>query len=160
RHPMAALVVALAIAAAAAPAAAQKQPAGGAGAGKAPAAAPSSAYETALARYKECIARLPFVYQTEGREKLAQTRCPEALAILTDDYKGTKAHPQYARYTLGTLFGRCFLDEASVAPLQALRNACDKPVDTWLWCQTLRGKIKNGAGDEVATMARDDKNML
>jgi hypothetical protein len=142
--------------------AAQKPPAGGGGGGKAPApAAPvTGAYETALARYKECIRRLPFRYHTEGREKLAQTHTPEALKQLIADYTGSKAYPEYTRYTVASLFGRFFLDKDSVEPLLALRKSCDKPVDTWLWFNAMRGQVRNGGGDDVATIAHDDKNAL
>jgi hypothetical protein len=139
--------------------AAQKPPAGGGGGGK---AAPpvTGAYETALARYKECIKRLPFRYHTEGREVLGQTRTPEALKQLIADYTGSKAYPEYTRYTVASLFGRFFDDKDSVEPLLALRKSCDKPVDTWLWFNAMRGQVKNGGSEEVAAVAHDDKNAL
>ena len=65
-------------------------------------------YEEALARYKTCMERVPFQYHTDGRDRLAQTRSPDALRILVDDYGKTMVYPEYTRYTLASLFGRHF----------------------------------------------------
>ncbi|MBM4061091.1 MAG: hypothetical protein FJ265_08350 [Planctomycetes bacterium] len=103
-----------------------------------PAPANPSSFERALARYRTCMARLPFRYHTEGRERLASTRVPEALQLLVDDYQKTKAYPEYSRYTMATMFGRYFDTAAAVPVLDALWKANNKAVDTWLGVQALR----------------------
>ena len=120
----------------------------------------NSRYDTALARYKECLARKPFVHHTEGRSELAKTRTAEALQILAEDYARKQEYSEYTRYTLATLFGRHFDQEEALASLVALRNANTKPVDTWLWFQTLRIEIDRVGETGAVSMARGDKNML
>lgn len=117
-------------------------------------------HEEALARYRDCIQRVPFLFHTDGRAKLASKRKPEGLQILVQDYATTKAHTEYARYTLATFFGRYYDGADSVALLDDLRRRCDKPVDTWLWVQALTGKARHGGHDEVLAIARTDKSLL
>lgn len=93
--------------------------------------------DAAMARYRECLARLPFLYHTEGRTTLAARSTQEALATLIADYLGVKDHAEYARYTLADLFRQHFCDDPFVEPLRKLREAHKKPADTWLWYQTL-----------------------
>jgi len=93
--------------------------------------------EAAKARYEETQRRKPFQFQTDGREKLARTGQPEALAILAADYRRPVAYPAYARYTIATLLGRNFDNAASVDQLDALRRAYAKPEHAWLWVNTL-----------------------
>ncbi len=120
----------------------------------------SAAFEQAFARYKECMTRKVFRYQVDGRNKLAQTRAPNALALLADDYTKVKEYAEHARYVLGTLFGRHFDRAEFVEPLANLRKANGKPTDTWLWMQALRIQADHGGEAEVATIAIEDKSML
>lgn len=117
-------------------------------------------YADALARYKECISRIPFVHHTEGRDRLAQTRSIDGLRILVEDYVKPKDYVEFTRYTLASLFGRHFDIGEAVEPLNALRQANDKPVDTWLWVKTLR--ILADKGDEAAVLeiAQTSKNVF
>ncbi len=117
-------------------------------------------FDDALARYKECRVRLPFRYQTDGRDRLAQTRCEVALALLTDDYGKTKSYPEYARYTLATLFGRHFDRKEFVDALVLARSSNQRPVDTWLWVKTLRIQADRVGDTDVIAIARESKNML
>ncbi|MGC6486128.1 MAG: hypothetical protein ACON4Z_00650, partial [Planctomycetota bacterium] len=94
-------------------------------------------YAEALARYEECIGRLPFLYQLEGREKLAQTRDPAALALLERDYAKSKAYPEHARYTIAHLLGQHFKGEEWLPQLAALRRPHAAPGATWLWVPPL-----------------------
>ena len=119
-----------------------------------------AADEAALARYKDCIGRKPFDYHTRGREQLAQTRSLEALRLLADDYAKTKDYPEYARYTIASLIGRHFDKGESVDVLAALRAANGRPVDTWLWVQTLRIETDRVGDAQALAIARDDKNAL
>lgn len=117
-------------------------------------------YDTALARYKECIIRKPFQHHTEGREKLAQTRSLSGLTILLDDYTKVKEYPEYTRYVMGTLFGRHFDRAECVEALTKLRQAFPKPMDTWMWMSTLRIQANHGGEPAVAAVAIEDKNAL
>lgn len=118
-------------------------------------------YEEALARYRECISRIPFRYHTEGRETLARTRTAEALQILVAAYGDRKAaYPEYSRYTLASLFGRHFNADAFVPALDALRQRFDAPIDTWLWVQVLKVMADGGRATDVLTVAREDKSAL
>ncbi len=125
-----------------------------------PAQQTGGAYEEALARYQECIKRLPFVHHTEGREKLARTGRPEALEILIADYQKPRDHQEHARYTLATLFGRHFDLPEAAAPLAALRKAFARPVDTWLWAQTLKIQTNRVGPEEALAIVERDKNAL
>jgi hypothetical protein len=118
----------------------------------------SPGYETALARYKETITRRPFLHHTDGRETLAKTGTPEALQILAEDYARKQDYTEYARYTIATLLGRHFAKHEALAPLAALRRANTKPVDTWLWVQTLRIEIDRAGDAEAVSLAREDKS--
>lgn len=123
----------------------------------------SDAFQKALERYKETIQRLPLQHHTEGREKLAKTRTPEAFAILAKDYVETKdpgRFPEYARYMLATLLGRNFDRAEFVEPFKALRSANRKPVDTWLWVQALKVQADRGDAAEVLAIATGEKNAL
>lgn len=122
--------------------------------------APASAYDTALARYRECMRRLPFRFHTEGRERLAETRRAEALQLLVTDYAESKDHPEYTRYTLAALFGRNFQGPEFAPTLAALCKQCGKPVDTWLWVNALRASLRGAMGDDVLAVVKDDKNAL
>jgi len=119
-----------------------------------------SSYDTALARYHECMKRKALTHQTEGRKVLATTRRPEALKILIADYAEAKAYPEYSRYTLATLFGRNFDGAPCAVPLAALRQACSKPVDTWLWVNSLGSQIRADSGEQALAIVHDDKNLL
>ncbi|MBL8750735.1 MAG: hypothetical protein JNK78_16365 [Planctomycetes bacterium] len=155
--PVRALLVLSTLSALTAPIAAQKG-----GAKPAPAPVPAAGppgYAEALARYKECIARIPFVHHTEGRSRLAQTRAMEGLPILISDYTKPKAHPEYSKYTLATLYGRHFDFGEATESLNALRIAQDKPIDTWLWVQTLRIVANRSREAEVIDIATGDKNL-
>ncbi|MCC7064027.1 MAG: hypothetical protein IT456_14555 [Planctomycetes bacterium] len=128
--------------------------------GKQPESALGKSYDAALARYKECIVRLPLVHHTEGRQKLAETRKQEALQILVEDYAKTKNFPEYARYTLATLFGRNFSNAESVPVFDALRKANSKPVDMWLWVNTLRIQADKQDDSELQNIIASDKNAM
>jgi len=106
-------------------------------------------YAEALARYEECIDRLPFLYQLEGREKLAETRDPAALTVLEKDYAKSSAYPAYARYTIAHLIGQHFKGAEWQPRLTDLRRKHDKPLDTWLWVKTLVNAI-DASGEDVA----------
>ncbi|MBL8729580.1 MAG: hypothetical protein JNM25_14190 [Planctomycetes bacterium] len=116
-------------------------------------------WEAALARYKQTITRKPFSHHTEGRERIAQTRTPEALAILVSDYSKPQAFPEYTRYTIATLIGRHFDRLDDIAPLQALRRGFTKPIDTWMWVQALRIEIDRTDDQEALAIVRDGKNV-
>lgn len=121
---------------------------------------PKPGYAEALARYQECIGRIPFQFHTAGRDRLAQTRAIDGLRILIADYKKPQKHPEHSRYTLATLFGRHFDIGEAVEPLDALRLASDKPVDTWLWVKVLRIVADKVGDTSVKSIAQTDKNVL
>jgi hypothetical protein len=126
----------------------------------APAQQPPSGYEKSLARYKELMSRLPFQYHTEGRDTLAQTRAPEAFRILAEEYTKTQDYTEYARYTLGTLFGRHFTKSEFVEGLDALRKVNSKPADAWLWIKALRIKVDAVGDAEAVEIAQTNKNVV
>lgn len=117
-------------------------------------------YDQALARYKECMTRKVFRYQTDGRDKLAQTRSLTGLALLADDYAKVKDYAEFARYVMATLFGRHFDRAEAVEPLANLRKAFGKPADTWLWMHALRIQANHGGEAEVVAVATEDKVAL
>ena len=120
----------------------------------------AKAYEEALARYRTCMDRLPFVHHTEGRTRLANTRKPEALQVLCADYEKAKDFPEYSRYTLANLFAQNFSNDAAAVTLEALRKANSKPVDTWLWANTLRIHADRIGDAEVREIATTSENVL
>jgi hypothetical protein len=126
--------------------------------GKKPDAPTSTSYDEALARYKQCITRLPLVYQTEGRQKLAETHKPEALQILVDDYAKAKLNPEYTRYTLAAMFGRNFDNVEAAAVFDSLRKTNNKPVDMWLWVNTLRIHADRVGEADLLDIITTDKN--
>ncbi|GAB4142940.1 MAG: hypothetical protein Fur0037_10340 [Planctomycetota bacterium] len=115
-------------------------------------------YEEALARYKECIDRLPFVFQTEGRTRLAETGRLEALEILIHDYATAKDHTEHARYTLADLFGKHFRSEEALAPFAKLRASFHKPVDVWMWARTLAVQTDYAGDSEALSIAAENKD--
>jgi hypothetical protein len=133
---------------------------GAAASAQAPTTANQPGFEQALARYNECKVRVPFVHHTEGRQRLAETRTAQALALLAAEYGTAKTFPDESRYTLASLFGQHF-DRAEFVPaLTALRTANSKPVDTWLWVQALRIQANHGDEAAVIGIATDSKNAL
>ena len=123
-----------------------------------PAKEPPPPADPATARYQECIKRLPFRFHVDGRETLARTKTPAALATLIKDYSTTKAYPEYARYTIARMFGRFFVDSEAVPALTALRAAAQKPVDAWLWTHALTVQAKKASAESVLPIALQDKN--
>jgi len=124
-----------------------------------PADAPDG-YEGALARYRECMQRLPFRFHTEGRTNLATTRMPEALQILCADYEKPKYYAEYTRYVLARLFEQNFANAQFVPTLDALRKAHSEPADTWLWVHTLRIQADHVGDTEAVAIATTSKNVL
>jgi hypothetical protein len=116
-------------------------------------AQPASAFDTALAKYKDYLTRIPFRYHTDGREELARMHTPEAFSVLAEDYSKTKDYTEYARYTLGTLFGRHFNRAEFVDGLDALRRANNKPTDAWF-------KVDAVGDAEAIEIAQTDKNVV
>jgi len=114
-------------------------------------------YVEAAARYKECIERLPFLYQLEGREKLAETRDPAALTQLERDYAKSRDYPEYARYTIAHLLRQHYRGEEWLPRLAKLREKHDKPVDTWLWVTTLANELEHDKEDQVVAVAQSAK---
>ena len=106
-------------------------------------------YAEALARYEECVDRLPFRYHVEGREKIAETRDAAALQQLVKDYGKSKAYHEHARYTIAHMIGQHFKDEEWFPQFAKLRDQFDKPIDAWLWTMTLRNEVDK-LGDEPA----------
>lgn len=114
-------------------------------------------FEDALARYKECIERIPFRFHTEGRSKLAATREASALKLLQSDYAKTKSYKDYTRYTISELVGRNFKTEEYTGAISALRKKHNKPVDTWLWVRTLTNEIDQKGDEGALAIARESK---
>ena len=120
---------------------------------------PKSEMGEAMARYKDCLGRLPFTFQTQGREKLASVRSAEALAILANDYAKVKDYFEFARYSMASMVGAYFNSRDFVAALDAWRRAADKPVDTWLWVHVLTIQCNHGNEAAVQSIAIEDKDV-
>lgn len=124
------------------------------------AAQEKSGYEFALERYRTCLDRKPFYFHLEGRQKLAETRRPEALELLATDYGKARDYTEYTRYTIASLVGHNFDDKAAAPVLAELRKRQDKPVDTWLWVQSLRIEANQLGDAEAVRIAKEDKSPL
>jgi hypothetical protein len=116
-----------------------------------------SGYAAALARYQECITRLPFQFHVEGREKIGETREVAALSQLSTDYAKSKAYPEYARYTIAEILARNYKSEEFFASMAQLRAKNDDLIDTWLWVRTLTNEIDSKGDVEAVTIARESK---
>ncbi len=116
-----------------------------------------SGYTTALARYTECISRLPFRFHVEGREKIAETREVAALAQLKTDYAKSKKYAEYTRYTIAEIVARNFKNSEWTASVSQLRAKNDDLIDTWLWVTTLKNQIDLEGPDKAIALARDSK---
>ena len=114
-------------------------------------------YAEALARYEECVDRLPFRYHVEGREKIAETRDAAALQQLVKDYGKSKAYPEHARYTIAHMIGQHFKDEEWFPQFAKLRDQFDKPIDAWLWTMTLRNEVDKLGDDPAIAIAQSGK---
>ena len=121
---------------------------------------PRRNYEESLARYKECLARKPFLHHWEAREVLGYTRQPDALTVLIKDYDGVKQYAEYSRYLMADVFDRHFHRAEFLAPLVALRNGKRGPGDVWLWYHTLRMQADHEGAAGVITIATTDKSIL
>ena len=116
-----------------------------------------SGYAAALARYQECITRLPFRFHVEGREKIGETREVAALSQLSTDYAKSKAYPEYARYTIAEILARNYKSDEFFASMAQLRAKNDDLIDTWLWVRTLTNEIDSKGDVEAVTIARESK---
>jgi len=114
-------------------------------------------YDEALARYRQCIGRLPFTHHTEGREALAAMGSPDALKVLLEDYRSPKIEPEYTRYTLAAMFGQHFDNDDCVGMLKALRLEQQKPVDTWLWVNALEVEARRFTAEEPLRLVAEGK---
>jgi len=114
-------------------------------------------YAEALARYQECIGRLPFRFQLEGREALAATRDAAALTQLATDYGKSKHYPEHTRYTIAHLIGQHFKGEEWLPRFEQLRKKHNKPVDAWLWVTTLVNQIDEQGDDVAISIAQSAK---
>ncbi len=114
-------------------------------------------YAEALARYTECLDRLPFRYHVEGRETLAETRDAAALQQLVKDYGKSKDYPEHARYTIAHMIGQHFKDEEWFPQFDKLRDQFDKPIDAWLWAMTLRNEVDKLGDDAAIAIAQSGK---
>ena len=116
-------------------------------------------FEDAVERHKECLTRKPFWFHTDGRDKLAQTGRAEALGMLADDYRRVRDYPEFARYTLASLFGRYFKKQEHLATLTALREAHGDREHAWLWVQSLRAEIDATDDKHATTIATSHKDV-
>jgi hypothetical protein len=112
------------------------------------------------AKYKEFLARIPFQHHTTGRERFAETRSQDTFRILAADYTKPPDYAEYARYTLGTLFGKQFGRAEFVEGLDALRKANAKPIDAWLWVKALRIKSDAVGDAEAIEIAQGGKDVV
>ncbi len=117
-------------------------------------------YETALKRYKQCIVRKPFQHHTEARRTLAGTMDVRALPILAKDYNRPRAYPEFARYTLVTLFSKFFDEDAAVDTLVKLRSKHRGPGDAWLWVQALTIESRQRSNDAALKIARTSGSLI
>lgn len=117
---------------------------------------PKTDWDSAQARYQECLQRLPFLFHTQGRERLGGMRSTEALAVLAKDYAKPAQYPEFTKYSLGSMFARYFDGRAYVEPLATLRSANGEEVDTWLWVQSLRIEANHGQEAAVLDIATSD----
>ena len=92
-------------------------------------AQPFGDYKAALKRYNTCKIRLPFLFHTDGRSRLASTGDQRALAILAKDYRKPHAYTTFTRYTIATLIRRHFNDADSVNVIRSLRADHSRPGD-------------------------------
>ncbi|MGK0301401.1 MAG: hypothetical protein ACI89X_002279 [Planctomycetota bacterium] len=116
-----------------------------------------SGYAVALARYNECLSRLPFQYHTEGRETLGKTREIAALDQLSKDYAKSKEYSAYSRFTIAEIIARSFKSDEWVAPITKLRAKNDDLIDTWLWVRTLTNEIDQTDDNVAVALARESK---
>ena len=115
-------------------------------------------YDEGLKRYEICIERLPFRYHVDGWQQLSSSGDPRGLKPLVKDYAKPPSYTEYSRYVLATLFGQYYNAEESLLPFRGLRKSYKKPVDTWLWVQTLAHDAGRTDGTEVLQLAREGKN--
>jgi hypothetical protein len=117
-------------------------------------------YAEALARYQTGLSRSAFTWHFEAREVLGNTRTPEALTLLTADYKTVKEDAEYIRYLIADCFARFFSKGEFLPAMLTLREANKGPGDVWLWYQTMLLQADRGGEAEVTAIAQGDKNPL
>lgn len=115
-------------------------------------------YEGALARYQECIKRVPFRHHVEARETLARTGQPQALKILVKDYKDSAKEIEQARYTIASMLGQHFDTPEALQAVRQLREEHDKPTDIWLWVKALEIEANRDDSQRVVDIAVNSKN--
>ena len=111
----------------------------------------------ARARYDECMTRKPFLHHVQGREALAKSRDAAALAQLQTDYAKVKQYPDYARYTMASQLGRYFNGDEFLPVLAQMRAKHNKPIDTWLWVETLTNETNRKGPEEAIRVAQTAK---
>ncbi len=126
----------------------------------APVRAQAPAYEPALKRYKQCIVRKPFRFHTEGRRTLASTMDIRALPILAKDYDKPNAYPENTRYTVATLFGKFYDEDAAVDTLIRLRTKHKGAGDVWLWVHALTVESRQRNNEAALQVARTSPSLL
>jgi len=117
-------------------------------------------YEASLKRYKQCIVRKPFRHHTEGRRTLASTMDVRALPILAHDYSKPKAYRENSRYTVASLFGRFFDEDAAVDTLISLRTKHRAPGDAWLWVHALTIESRQRSNEAALKVARTSGSLF
>lgn len=101
--------------------------------------------------------RKAFTHHVNGRETLAKSRDAAALAQLQTDYAKVKEHPDYARYTMASQLGRYFNNDEFLPVLAQMRAKHQKPIDTWLWVETLRIETNRNGPEEAIRVAQTAK---
>jgi len=117
-------------------------------------------YEAALAAYKAYLQRPSLRKRMVGRERLAATDDPRALAILAASYSRAEEPRDQVQYLLASLTTDRFAEAEHLPVYEAWRKRCDSPKDAWLWFKSLgvHGLAKGAA--DLDAVVRSDRGVF
>ena len=111
-------------------------------------------FEEAKDLYEEYQRRGPLIMHTRGRDRLAQTRFPEALQLLADSYPRAERPEDQVQYMIVTLATKYCNEEQHVDILDKWRSRQRKSKDAWLWFKALGVHDVNRGPAELLEVAR------
>ncbi len=118
-------------------------------------------FEEELKRYEDFQKYRPLDIRTVSMQRLADTRDPRALDILSKRYdnapKGEKSFPDHVRYIIAGLAGENFDNTDFSETLDAWADRNTESHDVWLWYQTLNTHYEAKGADKLLEIVRDKK---
>lgn len=119
---------------------------------------PDAAYRGALAQYKQWVNRDSLRKRTDGRLTFASTQDLRALDVLVKSYSKPEVPRDHNKYLIASIATNAFGKTAPDEKLAAWRRKHRKPIDAWLWYETLDLQRMESRRDELLEIADGKEN--